>query len=127
MRIKYHIIIGAIATGILSLFIQDILLLGIFFLSTWLGDIDHYIYYMITKKFYNPIRCRKWVLEQVRLGNYDILNKPYMLHFVVVIGWFYILSFIFYPFLMVGFGLTLHLVIDLINDYKMIRRVRRII
>jgi len=68
---KWHILLGFIFSFILFLFLPTIQLLGFFtiFLSSFLIDIDHYLYYFKRKRDLNLGRAFKWFLELEQVYN----------------------------------------------------------
>jgi membrane-bound metal-dependent hydrolase YbcI (DUF457 family) len=62
---KWHILIGFLVTLILkittSLSNAEI---GLFFLASFLIDFDHYLYYVIRKRDFNPDNAYEWFIEK---------------------------------------------------------------
>lgn len=60
-----HILFGAIFSIIIFLLIPQVQIIGavIIFLSTFLIDFDHYLYYVFRKKNINPLKSYHWYKE----------------------------------------------------------------
>ena len=63
---KYHILLGFIFSAILFLIFPSINIIsaGVIFLSSFLIDVDHYIYYVFKKKDFSLKRAYKWFVEK---------------------------------------------------------------
>jgi len=134
---KYHIIFGFIFSFILFLiFPKNIGLLGagIIFLSSFLIDFDHYVYYLFKKKSFNlkkafyyfsnaRIRMIKLPFEK-RKNYYSCLCFFHGIEWIIIL--FVLGIFISKYFLFIGIGFTLHLCLDWIEEYSHSPRIDKI-
>lgn len=63
---KAHILLGFVFTLVLFLLFPNLSLiqLSIVFLSSFLIDFDHYLYYCFVKKSINPFKAYRWFVER---------------------------------------------------------------
>jgi hypothetical protein len=123
---KYHVALGFIFSIILFLVFPSITLIGagIIFFSSFLIDVDHYIYYIFKKKKINLIRAVNYFLEKrKKLHNMGIKkrNEFYsgfcFFHGIESLIVFFILGiFISKYFLLIFMGFTFHLFLDLLEE-----------
>lgn len=123
MRFKYHFIIGGVASLILVQFFKFSPFSGlIIFLSSWLIDIDHYLWYAIEAKNWNPLRAIKWYIKSVPRWNRLSLKEKnkfkrgvFICHDIEFWVVLVILSFFHKFFLWILIGVTIHMTIDWID------------
>jgi len=66
MQFKWHLLIGFVASSILVYFFNFSIIAGlIIFLSSWLIDIDHYFWYAISAKDWNPLNAIRWYKKAI--------------------------------------------------------------
>lgn len=129
---KYHIALGFFFSFVLFLIFPNIGLIGagIIFLSSFLIDIDHYIYYIIKERKTSLKKAIHHFLEKRRkLSNMTIerRNEFYsgfcFLHGMEILIILILAStFISESFMFVFIGFALHLFLDLIEEiYKGLR------
>ena len=123
MLVKSHIIIGAIISTILYLIFQlTPLQTLIIFLASFLIDVDHYLYYILTKKSLSLKKAHNWFFERRKAwlklshkkrkkGKRTIL----LFHSVWLIILLIILSYIHSIFLFILIGMLIHLTLDYIE------------
>ena len=123
---KTHAIFGIIFATIVFFLFPSVGILGatIIFASSFLIDVDHYIYYIYKKKNLNLIRAYHWFKkntkrcktltkeqkEKVHFGTY-FLHGAEILILLFILGNF--LSYIFF-FILIGF--TFHMILDLSSE-----------
>ena len=125
MQFKWHILIGFTLSYILVQFFNITLFAGlIIFLSSWLIDIDHYFWYSIEMKDWNPIHAIKWYKKSIPIWFSLTLKerKKFKRGVFVCHGllfWIILtaLSFIHIFFLWILVGVAIHMVTDLIDLY----------
>jgi hypothetical protein len=120
-----HVIFGLIFSLVLYLLFQEIGLLG--FLTIWLAsfliDVDHYLYYAISKKDISLKRAYKWFMEESAKSflmpkeKRKKMNKqiPCALHGIEAIAILTLLSFFHNFFLFVLIGFVFHEFLDFIH------------
>jgi len=118
-----HIFFGLCFTILLHLLFPVVSLfeLSLFFLSSFLIDTDHYLYYVIKKRDLRLNRAYKWFVSKRK--KYLVLSvdnrKKYYSSFCFFHGiesiLFFVLLGIFFNkfFLFIAFGMLLHLILDL--------------
>ena len=130
-----HLTLGAIYSYVLFLLFPEIGVLGflIIFFSSFLIDIDHYIYYVFKKKNLHPIRAIKWFFK-----NRDILSSYskqerrefytglYFLHGIEILLVLILLVFVSEYFLYVLIGFGFHIFLDLIETLSSKNRLSKI-
>ena len=122
MRPHKHIFYGLIFSALIYLIFPGIKTEGllILFLSTFLIDIDHYIYYVLKKRDLNPIRAFKWHMENFRkyhsipeeerknfFGGLFIFHGVEFLTILFIAG-----VFLYKPIVLVFIGFLFHLFLD---------------
>lgn len=113
---KYHILIGAILSLILLVFYPS---LGFFpiiaiFLSSFIFDIDHYLFYVKRKKDFNLKKSFYWH-KKFREGNKFHKPLTHIFHTIEFHLFLLILS-LFFPFVIYIFlGLLFHSLVDLLD------------
>jgi len=123
MEFKWHLIIGFTASYILIQFFNFSLFAGlIIFLSSFLIDGDHYLWYAFETKNYNPIDAIKWYIKSIpRWFELSLKEREkfrrgvFLCHgigFWVVLA---VLSFIHKIFLWILIGVAIHMVADWID------------
>jgi hypothetical protein len=123
---KTHIIFGLIFSAIILIIFPNISLTGFFILwiSTFLIDFDHYLFYAWLKKDFNPHNSFKWFMkkhkEYLILSEEEKKNKiqiPCIFHGVEAIGFLLIMYLIFKLdiFLLIIIGFIFHESLDLIS------------
>ena len=127
---KYHIIINFFLSLILLFFLKPIYAL-IFFFSSFLIDIDHYIYYIIEKKRINLFRAYKWFKikdekwKKLTTKERKMHSNTFLfLHGIEPMLIIYLISrtypSLFYPSLLfVVFGFLVHLLEDMVEEVKL--------
>ncbi|MEK6833311.1 MAG: hypothetical protein AABY32_04640 [Nanoarchaeota archaeon] len=129
---KYHIVLGFILSLVFFLIFPNIKLIeaGIIFLSSFLIDADHYIYYILNKKSINPINAINYFLiKRKKLGKMSIKKSNefysgfYFLHGIEILIILLIAGiFLSKYFLLIFMGFAFHLFLDLLEEiYKGIR------
>ena len=119
---KTHIIVNFFISLPLLFVINPVFVL-IFFLSSFLIDVDHYLYYIVQensfslKKAYNwfVMRDSKWrklSTKERRKYAYSLL----IFHGLEIILLLSLLTTIYYPFLFIALGLFVHLAEDAIEE-----------
>lgn len=123
MKFKYHILIGFIVSYILVQFFNFSLLSGtIIFLTSWLIDIDHYFWYGLSRKDWNPLHAidwyKKFVLKWPKLSLRE-RNKfkrgSFIFHGIEFWIILILLSFVHEFFLWVLVGVVIHMIADWID------------
>lgn len=126
MEYKWHILIGFVASYILVYFFNLPIIAGlIIFISSWIIDGDHYLWYALEIREWNPIKIIKWYNKTI-WGLYSLTDEEgreykrgvFILHSI----WFWIilaiLSFVHQLFLWIFIGVIIHMVVDLIVLYN---------
>ena len=133
---KYHILFGFILSLILFLTFPSINLIeaGVIFLSSFLIDFDHYVYYVLSKK---SISLRKavnyFLIKRKKLSNMNIKkrNKFYsgfcFLHGIESLIILFIAGiFLSKYFLLIFIGFNFHLFLDIIEEIHNNSRIDKI-
>ena len=118
---KYHLIFGIFLSLILLLFFPGIGFFGVLlvFLSSFLIDVDHYLYYVYNKREWNLKRAYRWFSK--RREEYHKLPKEdfgkykqiiLIFHGIECWGLIFIISLFFNPLFLVFFGIVFHLLFD---------------
>ena len=123
---KYHILLGFIFSLTLFLIFPtiDLLSAGIIFLSSFLVDTDHYIYYVIKKKKINPKKAVNYFLEKrrqfVEMGSKrrrEFYSCFCFLHGIEILVILFVAGiFISEYFLLIFIGFTFHLFLDVLEE-----------
>ena len=132
---KTHILLSLfLAIGLFSFFPS----IGIFgaaliFLSGFLIDFDHYVFYVLEKRDFSLKRAYKWFLikntqmkklpaeERIKHKN-DLL----LLHGIEPLIILSLLSIIWFPFIFILVGFSFHLILDLYDEFMVGRRIDKI-
>ena len=123
---KYHILLGFIFSLILYLIFPFIGFLGFFiiFFSSFLIDVDHYLYYIFKKKDFNLKKAykyffekRKKIISSTKFVN-DVPNPAmYFFHGIEILLVLFILGiFISKNFLFIFIGFSFHLFLDILEQ-----------
>jgi len=125
MQFRWHFLFGFIVSYILVFFFNFSLLSGfIIFLASWIIDLDHYLWYAIKTKDWNPLHAIRWYLRLIsKWGNLSFKEKRkfkqgvFVLHSLLFWLILAVLSFSHVFFLWVLIGIMIHMVADLIDLY----------
>ena len=123
MEFKWHFLFGFIIPYILVYFFNLPLFAGIIiFISSWIIDIDHYPWYALETKDWNPINAIKWYLKSIPKYLVMSINERkkfrhgiFICHSLLFWMILTILSFIHIFFLWVLIGIAIHMAADLIE------------
>jgi len=95
--------------------------MSLILLSSILIDVDHYFFYVIKKKDWNPKKAYEWFDEKMEKAlvsnsceNRVFFSEFYLLHGLEFLIILFILSFIFPFFLFIFVGASFHLLSDII-------------
>ena len=122
---KQHIIFGLIFAGFLYLIFPKIGLLGflIIFLSSFLIDVDHYLYYVYKKKDLSLkyahswfIKKKKKFLDLTRKKRNKVYCGVYFLHGIEVLIVLFLLTSFSKYFFFVFMGFAFHLLLDSVDQ-----------
>jgi hypothetical protein len=127
MKFKYHLLLGVIFAVLLYLLFSPLIsLFGllIIFLSSFLIDVDHYLYYVCKKGDFSLIRAYSWYMKNARKFCFMSKEKRkqfylgfYIFHGIEPLIILFFLGFYisqFFTFILIGF--LLHLSTDLISE-----------
>jgi hypothetical protein len=123
---RYHIFLGLIFSIVLFLIFPSISLIGagIIFLSSFLIDVDHYIYYVLKEKDINPVKAVKYFFrkrKKLTSMNSKKRNEFYsgfcFLHgieslIILLIGEIFLSKY----FLFILFGFIFHIFLDILQE-----------
>jgi hypothetical protein len=117
---KYHLILGIFFVTILHfLFHINFFYLGIILLSSVLIDIDHFFYFFLLKKDWNPFHAYKWYMERWKKSkrlSKEQLKKTYigfyMFHGIEILAVLYLLGIYFPIFFFIFIGFAFHFLVD---------------
>jgi hypothetical protein len=133
---KHHILLGFIFSLILFLIFPSINLIGagIIFLSSFLIDVDHYIYYVLNKKGVSLRKAINYFLtkrKKLRNMNTKKRKKFYsslcFLHGIEILIILFIAGiFISKYFLLIFIGFTFHMFLDIIEEIHNNLRIDKI-
>lgn len=137
MRFKYHFFFGIIFTIFLYFLFSSIISLfglSIIFLSSFLIDVDHYIYYVLLKKDISLRRAYKWYIKYSCKFCHIPLDKRknfylgfYIFHGIEPLIILFFLGFYvsqFFNFILIGF--FFHLFTDLVSEILLRQRIDKI-
>jgi len=124
---KKHIFFGFVFSALIFfIFPNQISLLeaGIVFLSSFLIDVDHYVYYLIKNKSFNPVKAFNYFSDaRKRMLKLSFEKRKYyysgwcFFHGIEWLFIFFILGiFISKYFLFISIGFTSHLCLDWIEE-----------
>jgi hypothetical protein len=117
---KWHVLIGLLVTILLKLTtsIEPLLLLA-FFLATFLIDIDHYFFFVLRKKNFDPFSSYNWFIEKekeylrIPFNERQRYKKPVMIfHGIEFWALLVLLSFASEVFIMIFWGIMVHMLAD---------------
>ena len=130
---KYHLILGILFSGFLFYFFPKIGLIGfiIIILSSFLIDIDHYLYYAYKKKSWNLKKAYKWFIEKRKklFSLPKIQRKRFYMGFClfhnveILIILFFLGRFLSIYFYCILLGFFFHLFLDIIYQLNYIGKV----
>lgn len=126
MKFRYHLTIGFVISFILIQFFNFSLITGlIIFLSSWLIDFDHYIWYVFEMKDKNSLHAIKWYIKSIpkwrklsHLERNKFKRGIFIFHgvgFWLILG---ILSFYNKIFIWILIGILIHMIADWIDLLK---------
>jgi hypothetical protein len=134
---KYHIFFGLILSVILFLISPNYIGLlgaGIIFLSSFLIDVDHYIYYLIKDKSFSLKKAFQY-FSNARIKFLKLSFKKRreyysgfcFFHGIEWIILFLVLGFLLSKYLLfIAIGFTFHLCLDWIEEYSKIPRMDKV-
>jgi hypothetical protein len=126
MLVKYHILIGFIASILIFLLFPQIgwFYALIIFLSTFLIDFDHYLYYAVKKKDLSLKRAYAWFVkhrDQIRKLKPSEREKYkrgiFIFHGIECVALLALLSYVHPLFAYVLAGVLIHMVFDFMDLY----------
>jgi len=124
---KYHILLGFLFSLILFIFFPFIGLLGflIIFFSSFLIDVDHYLYYVFKNKIFSINKAYKYFFELRKRAMTKSLKEKmakvanprmYFFHGIEVLLILFLLGFFINKiFLFIFIGFAFHLFLDLVE------------
>lgn len=123
MDFKWHFLFGFVISYILVYFFNFSIFAGIIiFLSSWMIDGDHYLWYAFEMKDWNPIHGIKWYLSTIptwfKLSikeREEFKRGVFIFHGLLFWLVLAALSFIHPLFLWILIGVAIHMVSDLID------------
>ena len=123
MNFRWHFLSGFIVSYILVYFFNFSIFAGvIIFISSWIIDGDHYLWYAFEMKDWNPIHAIKWYLTSIptwfKMPSKEREKfKRGVFIFHGLLFWIILaaLSFIHPIFFWVLIGVTIHIILDLID------------
>jgi hypothetical protein len=133
---KFHIVTGLIFSIAFYILFPSINVgeAGIIFLASFLIDFDHYAYYVVKEKDFNLKNAYRWFKKRSKL--FSTLSKarknkiPRTFSFLHGLEWvflFFLSGKIFSPvFFFIAIGMLFHLILDCIDSYIILRRIRKI-
>jgi len=133
---KYHILLGFFFALFLFIIFPKIEVVGflIIFLSSFLIDIDHYIYYVFKKRDLSLSRAYKWFIQKrkkylvlSRKKRNEVYLEIHFLHGVEILIMLFLLGlFVCKYFFYILIGFAFHLFLDIIHQRKFHDRLDRI-
>ena len=124
MLVKYHIIIGLIISGLIWFIFPNIgwFYVLVIFLSSFLIDFDHYLWYAFKKKDWNLINAYNWMMKKRDFFKGMLISERYKYKTMIMIFhgiecWILILLLIFIHkiFLFILIGVAIHMILDFID------------
>lgn len=125
---KTHIIIGFLASLVLLALIPKITILGatLIFLSSFLIDVDHYMYYVLKQKDHNLKKAYYWFIQtgvafkKLSISNQKKFKRSIMIFHGIEFWIILILLIIFVHkiFLFILIGISIHMTLDFIDLLK---------
>ena len=135
MRPIKHLLIGTIFALLIFLVFPSITWIGfvLIVLSTFLIDVDHYLYYVYRKKdlslrraYYYFINCQKKIKSLPVNQRAKVYEGVFIFHGIEAIILSLFLSLFCKYFLYIAIGISFHLFLDLINQRKYHKRIDKI-
>lgn len=137
MHVKYHILLGLIFSTLLYFLFPELNLsnLLIIFFSSFLIDIDHYLYYVYKKKNINPYRAYKWYVKNIIKFHFFLSKEQqkkaytglYLFHGIeILIILFFLGNYISSMFTFIIIGFLFHLFTDLVYEKILNQRIDKI-
>ena len=132
---RVHFILGIIFAATLLYLFPQIGLFGaiLIFLSSFLIDVDHYIFYVIIEKDLSLSNAYNWHLmnrkKMKKLSKKERRkhkNEILFFHGLEPLIILYFLSLFYLPFMFILIGFTFHLVLDIFDEIRTNRRVDKI-
>jgi hypothetical protein len=133
---KSHILLGFLFSVILFLFFQEVTLVGagIIFLSSFLIDVDHYIYYALKERDMNPRDAINYFMEKRKKlikMNIEQRKRFYsgfcFLHGIEILLLLFVLGiFLSKYFFFVLIGFAFHLFLDISHEISSNLRIDKI-
>lgn len=125
MEVKWHILFGFVGAYILTYFFNFSIFAGlIIFLSSWLIDGDHYLWYGFEMKDWNPVHAVRWYTQAIpKWFALSLKEREKFKRGVFIchglLFWLILaaLSVIHPIFLWILIGVGIHMVVDLIDLY----------
>jgi hypothetical protein len=126
MQFRYHLLIGFVVSYTLVFFFNLPIFFGVLlFISSWIVDSDHYLWYSLETKDWNPIHAVKWYLSAIPRwislsSNEKEKFKRGVFIFHGICFWMVLLVLSFFNkiFLWILIGVLVHMFADLIDLYK---------
>jgi len=123
MEFKLHFLYGFVISYILVYFSDFSILAGtIIFISSWMIDIDHYFWYSLEMKDYNPLHAIKWYRASIpkwfalpKKEREKLRGGVFIFHGILFWIILAALSFLHPIFLWVLIGVGIHMIADLID------------
>ena len=111
---KWHIFLGFIFSYILYWFTSiSIFEASLIFLSSFLIDFDHYVWYGIRKKSWNLKSAYLWN-KNLPKNHKPIMHVFHTVEFIIIV---IVLAYFFKPFLFILMGMLFHSALDLIEMF----------
>jgi hypothetical protein len=125
MQFRWHLLLGFIASYILVYFFGISLFAGaVIFISSWIIDGDHYLWYSLETKDWNPFNALKWyrkaIPRWIKLSPREkekFKKGIFIFHGICFWTIILFLSFVNKLFLWILMGIIVHMVADLIDLY----------
>jgi hypothetical protein len=123
MQFKWHILIGFIVSFILVRFVGFSPIAGLtIFLASFLIDVDHYLWYAVEMKDWNPLHAIEWYNKSIprwallsRKEKNEFKQGIFILHSIGFLIITFLLSYTHAFFLWIFIGATIHLGSDILN------------
>jgi len=132
---KAHIILGFFFAAIALYFFPQIGYFGagIIWLSSFLIDADHYLYYVLAEKKLSLLKAYKWhfvnrqrMKQLSRKERKKHKNEILFLHGIEPLIVLYFLSFLWQPFIFILLGFSFHLFVDIIDHIVLVGRLDKV-
>lgn len=124
---KIHIISGLIISYFIYLIFPEIGMINflIIFISAFMIDLDHYLYYVFSKKDVNPFHTYSWFMENSQKSKFipkdkrkEVYSGVYIFHGIEALILLVFLSFYNNIFFFIAIGFIIHQIFDLIEIYN---------